>query len=166
MFHPRLEWVIQEFILFLASLPPGSLIPLTILALTPWIPFQSWQQSVGTREHHYWISPGRQWQILTFAGVDLGPSHASQYSICKKQTFHFAIMLCSVTQLCSTLQPMDCSPPGSSVHGIFQARILEWVANSSYNRSSPPRDQTHMSCMSCLGKWILYHCITWESLLS
>ena len=48
-----LEWVIQEFIPFLASLPPGSLIPLTILALTPWIPFQSWQQSVGTREHHY-----------------------------------------------------------------------------------------------------------------
>ena len=34
-----------------------------------------------------------------------------------------------VTQLCLTLcDPMDCSPPGSSVHGIFQARILEWVA--------------------------------------
>ena len=39
--------------------------------------------------------------------------------------------MCSVTQLCLTLcDPMDCSPPGSSVHGIFQARILEWGAIS------------------------------------
>ena len=42
-----------------------------------------------------------------------------------------------VAQLCSTLRdPMDCSPPGSSVHGIFQARILEWVA-ISYSRDLP-----------------------------
>ena len=102
----RLEWVIQEFILFLASLPPVCLIPLIILALTPWIPFQSWQQSIGTREHHYWISPGRQWQILTFPGVDLGLSHALQYSICEKLTFRLAIMLYSVTQLSLTL----CNP--------------------------------------------------------
>ena len=39
--------------------------------------------------------------------------------------------------------PMDCSPPGSSVHGIFQARILEWVAISFSRGSSWPRDQTH-----------------------
>ena len=44
---------------------------------------------------------------------------------------------CSVTQLCQTLcDPMDCSPPGSSVHGTFQARILEWVAISSSKGSS------------------------------
>ena len=36
--------------------------------------------------------------------------------------------------------PMDCSPPGSSVHGVFPARILEWVAISSSRGSSPPRD--------------------------
>ena len=42
-------------------------------------------------------------------------------------------------QLCPTLcNPMDCSPPGSSVHGILQARILEWVAISSSRGSSPP----------------------------
>ena len=41
-------------------------------------------------------------------------------------------MLVLVTQLCLTLcNPMDCSLPGSSVHGIFQARVLEWVAISS-----------------------------------
>ena len=42
------------------------------------------------------------------------------------------VYVCSVTQLCVSLcDPMDCSPPGSSVRGIFQARILEWVAISS-----------------------------------
>ena len=41
---------------------------------------------------------------------------------------------------------MDFSPPGSSVHGIFQARMLEWVAISYTKRSFPPRDRTHISC--------------------
>ena len=41
--------------------------------------------------------------------------------------------------------PMDCSPPGSSVHGILKARILEWVARPSSRASSRPRDQTHVS---------------------
>ena len=45
-----------------------------------------------------------------------------------------------VTQLCLTCDPMDCSPPGSSVHGIFQARILEWVAIPFSREFSPPRD--------------------------
>ena len=49
-------------------------------------------------------------------------------------------------QLCLTLShPMDCSPPGSSVHGILQAGILEWVAVSFSRRSSRPRDQTRVS---------------------
>ena len=48
-----------------------------------------------------------------------------------------------VAQSCLTLRnPMDCSPPGSSVHGILQARILEWVAISSSRGSSPPSDRT------------------------
>ena len=45
--------------------------------------------------------------------------------------------------------PMDCSPPGSSVHGILQARILEWVAVISSRGSSPPRDPTCISYISC-----------------
>ena len=54
-------------------------------------------------------------------------------------------------QLCPTLcNPVDCSPPGSSVHGIFQSRILEWVAISSSGGSSWPRDQTHVSYVSCI----------------
>ena len=51
-------------------------------------------------------------------------------------------------QSCPTLcNPMDCSPPGSSVLGISQARILEWVAISSLKGSSLPRDQTYVSCI-------------------
>ena len=49
---------------------------------------------------------------------------------------------------------MDCSPPGSSVHGISQVRILERIAISLSRGSSQPRDQT---CISCIGKRILYH---------
>ena len=52
---------------------------------------------------------------------------------------------------------MHSSPPGSSVHGILQARILEWIAISSSRGSSQPRDQIHISYVSCIGKGILSH---------
>ena len=55
---------------------------------------------------------------------------------------------------------MNCSLPGSSVHGIFQVRILEWGAISSSRRSSWSRDWTHVSCF---GRQILYHWATWEA---
>ena len=59
----------------------------------------------------------------------------------------FLVSVCA--QSCLTLcHPIDCSPAGSSVHGILQARILEWVAISSSRESSQPRDQSHISCMS------------------
>ena len=52
-----------------------------------------------------------------------------------------------VAQSCSTLcDSVDCSPPGSSVHGIFQARVLEWVAISFSRGSSWPRDGTRVFC--------------------
>ena len=54
-----------------------------------------------------------------------------------------------VAQLCPTFcDPMDCSPLGSFVHGILQARILEWVAISFSRGSSQPRDQTWVSCIA------------------
>ena len=54
-----------------------------------------------------------------------------------------------VTQSCPTLCDLtDYSPPGSSVHGILQARILEWVAIPFSRVSSPPRDQTQVSCIA------------------
>ena len=57
-----------------------------------------------------------------------------------------------VVQLCLTLyNPLGCIPPGSSVHRIFQARILEWVAFSSSRGSSHPRDRTCISWVSCIA---------------
>ena len=52
---------------------------------------------------------------------------------------------------------MDCSPPGSSVHGVLQARTLEWVAMPSSRGPSRPRDQTYISYISCIGRRVLYH---------
>ena len=61
----------------------------------------------------------------------------------------------------STLcNPRDCSPPGSSAFGIFQARILDWVAVSSFRGSFWPRDLIHVFW---IGKRILYHWATWEA---
>ena len=58
-----------------------------------------------------------------------------------------------VAQLCLTLcDPIDCSPPGSFVHGILQARILEWVAVPSSKGSSQLRDWTQVSCIA--GRFI------------
>ena len=62
---------------------------------------------------------------------------------------------CLVTKSCPTLcDPMDCSLPGSSVLGVSQARILEWVAISFSRGCSQLRDLTWVSC---IGRWILYH---------
>ena len=61
-------------------------------------------------------------------------------------------LVCVCAQSCPILcNPMDCSPPGSSVHRIFQARILEWVAISFFRGSSWPRDWTLVSCVSCIA---------------
>ena len=69
-------------------------------------------------------------------------------------SFPMSYCACSVAQPCPTLcDPMDCSPPGSSVPGIAQARILEWVAISYYRGSSPPRVGIHLSCVSCIGRF-------------
>ena len=63
-----------------------------------------------------------------------------------------------VAQSCPTLcNPMDCSLPGPSVHGSFQAIVLEWIAISFSRGSSQPRDQTRTSYISCIGWRVLYH---------
>ena len=68
---------------------------------------------------------------------------------------YFLCCACLVIKLCPVLcNPVEYSPPGSSVHGIFQARILGWVAISYSRGSSQPRDWT---LIFCIGRWILYH---------
>ena len=66
-------------------------------------------------------------------------------------SLYFSEQAC--VQWCLTLcEPMDCSPPGSSVHEILQARILEWVAIPFSRGSSRPRDQNHISYVSFIGR--------------
>ena len=74
----------------------------------------------------------------------------------KKMWYMYTMEYCSclVTKSCLTLRCVsDCSPPGSSVCGIYQARILEWVAIFFSKGSSQLQDQTHVSC---IGRQILY----------
>ena len=80
----------------------------------------------------------------------------------------FMALTSVLVAVCAQSRPTLCnsrdySPPGSSAHGISQARILEWVAISSSRGSSQPRDRTHVSCGSSSGKQILYHCLIWEA---
>ena len=85
--------------------------------------------------------------------------------ICSRETFSVSVCVCVCVCVCvkslrsclTLCDPMDCSPPGSSVPGILQARIPEWVAISSSKGSSQPRDQTHISYVSCAGWQVLYH---------
>ena len=58
---------------------------------------------------------------------------------------------------------MDCSPPGSFVHGISQARILEWIAISSSGGSSQSRDWTHVFCVSCIAGRFFTLWAIWET---
>ena len=85
------------------------------------------------------------------------------------------IIMCVLVALsCPTLcDPMDCNPPGSSVRGILQARILEKIAISSSRASSWLRNQTRVSCISCIDRWILYlfkslfwMLLTWSEIFS
>ena len=75
-------------------------------------------------------------------------------------------LTCLEMHVCSVLynscDPMDCNPPGSSLYGIFQARILEWIAIFPSRESSWPKDRTCLlSLLHC--RQILYHLRHWES---
>ena len=59
--------------------------------------------------------------------------------------------------------PMNCSPPGSSVREFLQARILEWVAMFSSRGFSQLKDQTHVSYVSCISRQVFTTSATWEA---
>ena len=86
----------------------------------------------------------------------------SWWSVDLGSSFDSLNVVVLVAKLCPTLfDPMDCSPPSSSVHGIFQEGILQWVAIFFSRGSSWPRDWTPVSWIS---QWILYHWATREAL--
>ena len=86
------------------------------------------------------------------------------YQMCvymhRSLSLSLCVCVCVCVCVCSTLScfscvrlcdSMDCSLPGSSVHGIFQARIREWVAMPSFRRSSRPEDRLCVYCRSCIA---------------
>ena len=93
--------------------------------------------------------------------------------VCVNMCMYLYMLACSVTSIVSdSCHPMDCSPPGSSVLGILQARILEWVAMPSSRGSLQSRDLTHVSCVVLVagrfftaeptGKPVYMHEVKWS----
>ena len=93
------------------------------------------------QQQFYWDSP--IWSVPPM-----------NFGIVTKLCKHHAKLLQSCLSLCD---PLDCSPTGSTIHGILQARILEWVAISFSRGSSQLRDRTLVSFVSCIGRRVLYH---------
>ena len=112
------------------------------------------------QKNHSWIITN---QCLRFIRGDLTYQRslgAGEGGLLQKITTELicrSLLTCLDAQPCLTLcNPLDYSPSGSSVHGISQARILEWVISSS-GGSSRHRDQTHISCDSCIAGKFLTH---------
>ena len=117
----------------------------------------SWCRSelAAGKEAVLWVCVRVLWVCVHEAQVSIWACNCQEGSL-------MSVCMCLVAELCSTLAtPMDYRPPGSSVHRICQARILQQVAISSSRRSSWPRDQTHVSYISCTGRQVLYHLGSW-----
>ena len=99
-----------------------------------------WRKVEGMPDQ-YWVIPGR---LITFQ-----PLYWTQKSLGWRISIHLpysCLGASSIARLCPThCNPMDCSLPGSSVHGIFQDRTLEWIAFSFSRGSSQPSNQTQAS---------------------
>ena len=97
-----------------------------------------------------------EWVAIFFSRGSSLPRDRTQVSYIGRQIlYHWATRVslgnccCLVTQSCLIVcSPMEWGPPGSSVRGIFQARILEWVAISFSRGSSQPRNQTRIFCIA------------------
>ena len=99
-------------------------------------------------------SGDRETELTQCSSAFSAPGVLFQSSPCCSFSTSSLVRACSVTQSCPTLcNPVDCSPPTSSVHGFLQERILEWVSISSSRGSSWLRDQT---LVSCVGRQIFF----------
>ena len=110
-----------------------------------------------------WASSGRWWRAgkpgVLLSIESQSWTWLSNWTKTTIKSLCVCVCVCVCAELLSCIwlalcDSMDCSPPGSSVHGIFQAKILQWVAVSSSKGSFRPRDWTHISYVSCTGKQI------------
>ena len=138
----------------------GSSIPISLLTLNskpgkpfpyPHHPVHACVLGVPTFQQHLTAGLGNPWNALCLAS-ETPYSHGSPLNVGFAWTSElslFSLLKVQVTQSCLTpSDPMDCSPPDSSVRGVLQARILEWVAIPFSRKSSQPRDRTEVSCIA------------------
>ena len=106
------------------------------------------------RESFYASWLGFCWDSLTKPRLLIGLYHITSYFEIFRNYFLMAFLGYPCLLACD---PLDCSPPGSSVHGVLQARILEWVSISFSREYSRPSDRTCVSCDSCIaGEFFTY----------
>ena len=117
---------------------------------------ETWETSCPSSD---WNCVG--WLLLSFWFIAMLLLYEIKLlNVKKKKKKETCMHACSVAQSCLFCNPINCSPPRSSVRRIFQARILEWVTISYSRGSSRPRD---WACVSCIGRQILYQGTTWEA---
>ena len=115
---------------------------------------------VGIQSHWHWLSfydiKANGWDQQDYSGVFNGMSSPWDALFCLREW----VKSISHVRLCN---PMYCSLPGSSVHGIFQARVLEWVAISFSRRSTQARDRTWVSHFAgrCFTVWATREALFW-----
>ena len=144
IFFTEKEWVAYRTLQF-SSVQSLSRIWLFV---TPW-----------TAAHQASLSITNSQSLLKLMYIKSVMPDAGKDRVSNANYFHTCC--CLHTKSCPTFcTPMDCSPPSESVHGISQARMLEWVAIFSSRVSSQTRDQTHVFC---IGRQIFYHWTTREA---
>ena len=136
------DWVISDSYNPTDCSRPGSSVLARVLE---WVAISSSRESSRPRDwtHLSCISCIRRWILSS------EPPEKTKYMMCLSAK---SLQPCPV--LCNR---MDHNPSGSSVREILQEWILGWVAMPSSRKSSWSRDWTHVSCISCIGRWTLYH---------
>ena len=141
-------------LLWIAYTSPVSigLLAIILTELLEFFTYSWYKYCVGSTHCKYFIVPQfTVWLFTMF--IESFIFDRTNFSYLALSPFMRAKLL----QWCPTLRSMNCSPSGSSVHEILQARILEWVSTPFSRGSSQPRDPTHVSYISCLGRQVLYH---------
>ena len=107
-------------------------------------------------EKHIWLEPRYSWFKVGLAS-ETHSILSAWLPQCSRSCSPLVHMRAKSLQLQPTLcNPTDCSPLDYSVHGVLQARMLEWVPMPSSRGASPPRDGTHLSYATCIGRPFLH----------
>ena len=126
--------------------------------------FKRWNLQVESYKEWQVTMLKVKWAVQTIGAQTEKRECSLRAKGCQERPWSHTCMCAKLLQSCLTLcDVMDLSPPGSSVHGNLQARILEWSAMPSSRGPSWPRDWTHFSYISCIGRRFFTTSATWEA---